>query len=147
LKLSRYTDYALRVLMYLGVRDDHRCSIREISSAYRISENHLMKVVQDLARLGYVQTIRGRGGGLHLALPASQITIGEVVRHTETDMGLADCGSCTLAGVCPLTAALAEAVRALLQVLDKVTLADAIGSKAALVRRLGLPDSPPTANA
>jgi Rrf2 family nitric oxide-sensitive transcriptional repressor len=131
-RLTRYTDYALRVLMYLGARDDRLCSIREIAQAYGISENHLMKVVQDLGRLGFVTTVRGRGGGLRLARPAEEIRVGAVVRKTETDMDLADCGSCVLVGLCGLTGALNAALRAFLDTLDRYTLADVIGDRALL---------------
>ncbi|MBW6547234.1 Rrf2 family transcriptional regulator, partial [Salmonella enterica subsp. enterica serovar Weltevreden] len=86
MKLSRYTDYALRVLIYLAGRDQGLASIRQIAQAYAISHNHLMKIVQDLGHAGFVETVRGRGGGLRLARPASAIVIGDVVRHTE-DLG------------------------------------------------------------
>ena len=145
MKLTRYTDYALRVLMYVGVRDERLCSIKEIAQAYRISENHLMKVVQDLGRLGLLTTVRGRGGGIRLAVPAEEIRIGQVVRKTEADMDLADCGSCTLLGLCGLTGALQTALRAFLEILDGYTLADVIGGRADLLARLSQPrpDAPP----
>ncbi len=91
MRLTHYTDYSLRVLIYLGLRPERLSSIREIAAAYGISESHLMKVVQALGKGGYVATLRGRGGGLKLAKSPSEIGVGEVVRRTEDDVALADC--------------------------------------------------------
>jgi Rrf2 family transcriptional regulator, nitric oxide-sensitive transcriptional repressor len=124
MKLTRYSDYAIRVLTYLASRPDRLCSIREIAHAYRISENHLMKVVHDLGRAGFVATTRGRGGGIRLARPASDISLGQVVRHTEDSFDLVDCGSCLIAPACGATGVLKEATRAFLAVLDRYTLAE-----------------------
>lgn len=124
MRLSRYTDYALRVLMYLAVHTDRQCSINEIAQAHRISENHLMKVVHELGRAGFVTTQRGRGGGLKLARPADQIRVGEVVRQTEQGLDLLDCGPCVLVSACVLTGTLNEAMRAFIAVLDSRTIAD-----------------------
>src|SRR3712207_8826842 len=118
MKLTRYSDYALRVLTYLASHD-RLASIREIATRYRISENHLMKVVHDLGRAGFVATTRGRGGGIRLARPASEIVIGQVVRHTEDSFDLVDCGSCLIAPPCGATAVLKEATDAFLAVLDR----------------------------
>jgi Rrf2 family nitric oxide-sensitive transcriptional repressor len=129
MKLTRYTDYALRVLMYLAVHADRRCSIREIAEAYGISENHLMKVVQSLGGLGFVATIRGRGGGLHLGRDPAGIRLGDVVRATEHDLAPADCEGCTLAGACRLESVFDRAVRAFLEVLDECTLAEVVADR------------------
>lgn len=126
MKLTRYTDYALRVLMHLALRQDRLSSISEIARAHRISENHLTKVVHHLGKLGLATTVRGRGGGLRLARPADEIRVGEVIRLTEDGMDLLDCGSCLLAPACALTGALAEALDAFLRVLDGYTIADLI---------------------
>jgi len=126
MKLTRHTDYALRVLMYLAVHQDRRCSIREIAQAYGISENHLMKVVQSLGGLGFVVTVRGRGGGLHLGRDPANIRLAEVVRATENDLTPADCYGCTIAGACRLENVLDRAVRAFLSVLDDCTLAEIV---------------------
>jgi Rrf2 family nitric oxide-sensitive transcriptional repressor len=91
MRLTRYTDYSLRVLIYLGLRPERLSSIREIAVAYGISESHFMKVVQALGQCGHVATLRGRGGGLKLAKSAAEIGAGEVVRQTEDDAALADC--------------------------------------------------------
>lgn len=124
MKLSRYTDYALRVLIYLAARDEGLASIRQIAGAYAISHNHLMKIVQDLGHAGFVETVRGRGGGLRLARPASAIVIGEVVRHTEDLGDLVDCNTCRIALACGLPPILAEANEAFLAVLDRYCLSD-----------------------
>jgi Rrf2 family nitric oxide-sensitive transcriptional repressor len=126
MKLTRYTDYALRVLIYLAIHADRRCSIRDIAQAYGISENHLMKVVQNLGNLGFVATVRGRGGGLHLGRDPGRIRLAEVVRATENDLSPADCASCSLAGSCSLENILDRAVRAFLAVLDDCTLAEVV---------------------
>lgn len=124
MKLTRYTDFALRVLMHLAAKPDRLLSIAEVATAYGISENHLMKVVQDLGRRGFLTTVRGRGGGIRLARPAEAITVGEVVRATEDDCPMVDCASCILAGSCRLTGALAEARAAFFAVLDRYSIAD-----------------------
>lgn len=124
MRLTRYTDYALRVLLYLGARPDRLCSIAEIARAYGISQNHLMKVVHELGKAGIVATARGRSGGLRLARPAAEIGIGAVVRQTEEGFDLADCGTCVIAPACRLTGVLAEALGAFMAVLDRYTLAD-----------------------
>lgn len=146
MRLTRYTDYAMRVLLYLGARPERLCSIAEIASAYRISQNHLMKVVNDLARAGYVASVRGRSGGVRLAHDPSQINIGAVVRHTEDGFDLVDCGSCVIAPACGLTSVLREALAAFLAVLDGYTLADLLAKRADMARLLfGVPpvtDSP-----
>lgn len=126
MKLSRYTDYALRVLIYLAGRDQGLASIRQIAQAYAISHNHLMKIVQDLGHAGFVETVRGRGGGLRLARPASAIVIGDVVRHTEDLGDLVDCSTCRIAVACGLPPVLAEASLAFLAVLDRYRLSDVI---------------------
>lgn len=122
LRLKSYTDYALRVLMHLAARPDRLASIGEIARTYRISHNHLMKVVHDLRKQGYLDSVRGRSGGILLARPASEITVGEVVRHTEGGFDLVDCGSCAIARACALTAALHNARRAFMEVLDGYSL-------------------------
>jgi len=148
-RLTLHTDYALRVLMYLGLRrGEDLASIREIAEAYGISENHLVKVVHGLARAGFVETLRGRGGGLRLAMPPERIRIGAVVRQTEDDMALVACFSdhrrCSIAGVCRLQALLGEALAAFLAVLDRTTLADLlIPGHAGMLQRLGLGNQAP----
>lgn len=132
MRLTRYTDYALRVMLYLGARSNTVCSIAEIARAYGISQNHLMKVVNDLVNAGYLRSIRGRNGGITLALPANEINLGRVVRYTEDGFELADCKNCVIAPACGLTGALARAVAAFLEVLDGYTLADLLTKDDAL---------------
>lgn len=132
MRLTRYTDYALRVLLYVAAKPDALCSIGEIARAYGISQNHLMKVVNDLANAGYVATVRGRSGGVRLGRPAAEINIGEVVRHTEDGFEVVDCATCVIAPVCGLSRALDEAVRAFLAVLDSYTLGDLMARRADL---------------
>ncbi|MEX6505320.1 Rrf2 family transcriptional regulator [Jiella sp. M17.18] len=124
MRLTRYTDYALRVLIYLSARPERLCSIAEIAEAYGISHNHLTKVVHELGRAGYVTTLRGRAGGIRLAKPADAIRLGEIVRATEDGFDLADCRNCVIAPACGMTSVLGEAVAAFLSVLDRYTFAD-----------------------
>ena len=124
MRLTRYTDYAMRVLLHLAARDDGLASIGEIARLYDISQNHLMKVVQDLGKAGFVRTVRGRGGGIALAMPADQVVVGQVVRHTEDGFHLVDCTACVIAPACSLPRVLNEATAAFIAVLDKYTLAD-----------------------
>jgi Rrf2 family nitric oxide-sensitive transcriptional repressor len=140
MKLTRYTDYALRTLIYLGLRPDALGSIGEIATRYGISENHLMKVVQQLGRAGYLTTLRGRGGGIKLGRTPDSIRIGDVVRLTEEDFDIAECGGCVISGACGLTPVFARATAAFLAVLDEYTLADLIQSGDAVraLMRLGI---------
>lgn len=133
MQLTRYTDYAVRVLLHVGARDEGALSsIGEIADVYNISRNHLMKVVQDLGQAGFLTTVRGRGGGLKLGRPAQEITIGAIVRHTEGGFDLVDCSSCLIAPACSLPKILNEAVGAFLAVLDRYTLADVLSRRADL---------------
>lgn len=139
--LTLHTDYSLRVLMYLGVRTG-RASIADISAAYAISHNHLVKVVGTLARLGYVETLRGRDGGLRLARLPEEIRIGQVIRDCEP-LDLVECfnrerNSCVVAGACRLKSALAEATEAFLAVLDDCTLADLLERPRPIQQLLGI---------
>jgi Rrf2 family transcriptional regulator, nitric oxide-sensitive transcriptional repressor len=142
-RLTRYTDYAMRVLLYLGAKPDEVCAISEIARAYNISQNHLMKVVHDLGKAGYVSSVRGRFGGIRLARPAAQINVGELVRHTEDDFDLVDCPSCIIAPACGLSVSLAEALRAFMEVLDSRSLADILADRQAALSRL-LGSAPPS---
>ena len=132
MKLTRYTDYAMRVMIHLGTHDGELASIAGIARAYDISHPNLMKVVQDLGRTGYVETVRGRHGGVRLARPANQINLGELVRHTEAGFELVDCQGCLISPACGLPGILAEATRAFLGVLDKYTVADLLVRRSAL---------------
>lgn len=129
MRLTRYTDYAMRVLLYLGARPDKMCSIAEIARAYGISQNHLMKVVSDLVHEGYLTSVRGRSGGIRLARDADSISVGMLIRHTEDDFDLVGCGDCIIASACGLTSVLDEALVAFLDVLDRYTLADVLARK------------------
>ena len=131
MRLTQWSDYSLRVLMYCAVHDgrDRPVTISEIQQAHGIARNHLTKVVMSLAGLGYLETTRGRGGGLRLLAPASKINVGDVVRHTETDFRLLECfdpehNTCRLDGRCRLKSVVQEASARFLEVLDGVTLAD-----------------------
>lgn len=139
MRLTVYTDYSLRVLMYLGARDVEQLStIQEIADAYNISKNHLMKVTYDLGKLGYIETIRGRGGGIRLAKDPNNIIIGEVVRQTEEDFHIVECfdkenNLCKIAPECRLKGVLYEALQAYLKVLDQYTLEEVLQSKQSLI--------------
>ena len=124
MRLTRYTDFAIRTMLYLAAHEDRLCSIGEIAESYGISQNHLMKVASDLAGSGYVQSLRGRGGGLRLARPASEINIGEMVRHTEGQVDLVGCGSCALAPACGMVCAFKNAVEGFFARLETYSLAD-----------------------
>ncbi|HVJ00330.1 MAG TPA: Rrf2 family transcriptional regulator [Sphingomonas sp.] len=129
MRLTRYTDYAMRVLLYLGTRPDQLCSVAEIARAYGVSQNHLMKVVNDLVRQGHVASVRGRFGGVRLGRPADEINVGAVVRHTEEGFTLTDCDTCVIAPACGLTGALREALAAFMAVLDGYTLEDLLAKR------------------
>lgn len=141
--LTQYTDYSLRVLIYLGL-NERGGTIGSIATSYGISQNHLVKVVHNLGQLGYVHTRRGRSGGISLALPGNQINVGEVVRKVEPHFNLVECFSnesdgCPIVPVCKLKGALNEAQRAFLEVLDRHTLDDLLGDKAVMADLLSIP--------
>ena len=129
MRLTRYTDFALRVLLYCGREPGKLARIPEMARAYGISQSHLMKVVSDLVGQGYLESVRGRGGGVRLAGRPEAISIGALVRHTEDDFDLVECGSCLIAPACGLSSLFDEALEAFLKVLDDYTLADALGRK------------------
>ena len=126
MRLSEYTDYTLRVLMYCAAHRERLVTIAELAEHHRLSKNHLMKVVNALTRSGYLTAVRGRSGGLKLARPAAEIGLGDVVRATEPDFALVECFStgnqCVIAGCCRLPHALTEALDAFLGALDRYTL-------------------------
>jgi Rrf2 family nitric oxide-sensitive transcriptional repressor len=137
MRLTAYTDFSLRVLIYLALHPDRRPTIAEIAGRYGVSKAHLMKVVYQLGLKGYVDTVRGKGGGLTLARPAERITVGEIVRQTEPDMAVVSCfdeaaPACAIAPACRLKGKLAEARAAFLKVLDDCTLAEVVANRPAL---------------
>ena len=129
MRLTQYTDYALRVLLYLARHPDRLCSIAEIATAYGISKNHLMKVTNDLVNAGYLASTRGRNGGVRLARTPDQINVGALIRHTEDAFDLVGCGSCIIAPACGMTSVFDEALMAFIAVLNRYTLADALARK------------------
>lgn len=127
MRLTDYTDYALRVLMYVGAQAGRLVTIQEIAINHGISKNHLTKVVHRLGLAGLVETVRGRTGGVRLARDPSTITVGAVVRLTEPDFTMVECfdeakNTCTLSPVCVLKHALGRATSAYLQELDHISL-------------------------
>ncbi|OWW22035.1 RrF2 family transcriptional regulator [Noviherbaspirillum denitrificans] len=139
MRLTDYTDYSLRTLMYLGTHRDNLVTIQDIADAYGISKSHLMKVVHQLGLAGLVETIRGRSGGLRLGKEPEQINIGDVVRGTEPDFMMVECFSretneCILSPSCELQDVLRRATKAYLEVLSGVTLADLLRNSGSLRR-------------
>ena len=129
MRLTLHTDFALRLLMLLALEPDDLHTIEEVSRRYRISRNHLMKVVQTLVRAGFVESVRGQGGGLRLARAPARIAVGAVVRATEDSLALVECfdrerDGCVVSAVCGLRRPLQEAMAAFLAVLDGYSLAD-----------------------
>ncbi len=134
MQLTRYTDLSLRVLIFLALRPGELATIDGIAEAYGVSKAHLMKVVQELGRAGFVETLRGRGGGLRLARAPEDLTVGEVVRYCESPMNLVECfdpttSECRIDPVCGLRGALEEALEAFLCVLDDRTLASLVARR------------------
>lgn len=149
MRLTQHTDYSLRVMMYLGLREGQRVTIQEVAGAYGISQNHLMKVVQRLASLGYVRTTRGKHGGISLAQPPGRVTVGAIVRDMEDSFSLVQCqnadGACRIGTACGLQDAISAALAAFLQVLDRYTLADLLENSEDIAGALDLATLPQTA--
>lgn len=144
MKLTTFTDYSLRVLIYLGTRPERLATIAEIAQAFDVSENHLTKVVHFLGKSGWLANVRGKGGGLALARPLELIPLGTVVRETEGLSVLAECfeeggGHCCIAPACRLRGVLGEAFDAFYAVLDRYTLDDLVHNRARLAQLLPLP--------
>jgi len=140
--LTQHTNYALRVLMYLAVVEGP-ARIADIAEHHRISRNHLVKIVHKLGQSGYVRTRQGRSGGIELARPARDITIGEIVRLTEDNMALVECfgaatSNCKLIPICRLRNKFAEAFSAFIAILDATTIADVTSNKAMILQALGV---------
>lgn len=143
MRLTLHTDYALRVLIYLAVNPEERVRIQDIAEAYGISHHHLTKVAQQLQHHGFILTVRGKGGGISLARPPADISVGEVTRRLEPAGQLVECfeagGHCVLDGQCALAGALRRATEAFMASLDDLTLADLTRRRSSALReRLGL---------
>jgi len=142
MRLTLHSDYALRVLMYTGLNHGRLSTIPEIAQNFRISKSHLMKVVSNLAQLGYLQTVRGKNGGLQLMRPPAEINIGSVVRATEEELGVVGClqesNYCAIQSACVLRGALRRATEAFLAVLDEYSLEDLLAPGTAITQILGI---------
>ncbi len=143
MRITRYTDYSLRTLIYVALKGDEISTIKEIADAYNISKNHLMKVVQELNNKGYLQAVRGKNGGLRLNGQPEYINIGNLVRDIEQDFALVECfsgGECKLISSCRLKTILNNALDAFFSTLDGYTLADLLPepSRRELIRLLDI---------
>lgn len=140
MRMTMYTDFSLRILIYLAIRPTgQKATVPEIAESYGISKNHLMKVAQHLAKLGYIESTRGRGGGLRLLHEPSKINVGKVVRQMEDDFHIVECfdrerNTCPITPVCSLKHALGRALQAYLAVLDEYTLQDLANNPLELVQ-------------
>ena len=143
MRLNAQTDYALRLLMQLAVNQDALITISEVAERFRISRNHLMKIAQALGQRGFIETVRGRSGGLRLASPPEEISVGAVVRKMEGDFAVVEClpggnGQCIISSACRLTGIMSEALEAFLQVLDGYTIGDLCGRNPKLAKILSM---------
>lgn len=141
MRMTLHSDYALRLLIFTGLAGNRLVSTEEVANAYGLSKNHLMKVIQGLAKGGYLKTVRGRGGGFQLAANPADICVGVIIRQMEKDFAIVEClgndDSCAISGHCRLTAIVQEAMNAWFAVLDKYSLADLLKRPAALRQLLG----------
>jgi Rrf2 family nitric oxide-sensitive transcriptional repressor len=146
MRLTTMTDYAMRLLMYVAQQPDRLCTIAEVAKVYDISEAHLMKITHQLGLSGWLETVRGKGGGMRLAAAPIDINLGAVVRSIEPDFYLVDCltrdAACSLTGHCKLTGIMSGALQSLMQYLDAYTLADLL-PPATLTEGSCTPKTPP----
>lgn len=147
MRLTQYSNFALRTLQMVAMRAPAVVTVDDVARAHRISKAHLVKIAAELSRRGYIETIRGRHGGMRLARPAEQITVGEIIRWTEAPLELVECfnaetNTCRLLGLCHLSRGLQRALRAFLSVLDDLTIADIAFNRDALLERLSGADQP-----
>lgn len=144
MQLTQYTDYSLRVLIYLSQKKSGElATISEIAEFYGISRNHLVKVVHNLATYGFIQTMRGKNGGMCLARPADEINIGEVVRQTEPNFDIAECfnkesNTCVISPICALKSILGDARTSFIQTLDRYTIANALNPQHGLLKKINI---------
>lgn len=144
MNLKKYTDYALRVLIITAMKpEEELASIKEISETFYISQHHLGKIVYELNKLDYIETIRGRNGGIRLAKPPEKINVGKVVREFEDDFALLECfdkeiNHCVISPACRLKQVLHKALQAFFEVLDQYTVKDLVVNDNELLRLLGM---------
>lgn len=148
MRLTRQTNYAIRILMYCAANDGRLSRIGDIASAYSLSELFLFKILQPLVENGLIETVRGRNGGVRLAKPANAITLFDVVRVTEDSFAMAECfendeADCPLIDSCGLNEALRTALNAFFEVLAGYTIADLVAAKPDMRGRLGIDELPP----
>jgi Rrf2 family nitric oxide-sensitive transcriptional repressor len=149
MRVTLHTDYSLRVLMYVATKGDRLSTIAEIADAYGISKNHLMKVVYELGQRGYLETVRGKNGGLRLMRKPAHINVGKVVKETGDEMAVVGCMTeknyCRLENVCILRRAFSKAAQAFLAVLNEYTLEDLVKPRGALTDLLKIDAGAPSA--
>jgi Rrf2 family nitric oxide-sensitive transcriptional repressor len=141
MKLTTYSNYALRSLQLAALRAPDRIKVDDVVRVHGVARPHIVKIVHELGRAGYLETLRGRGGGFRLARPAEDIVVGDVVRLTEGPLDLVECfnperNTCPLIGICKLSRALKAATKAFMAVLDDLTLADIASNKSELLARI-----------
>ncbi|WP_163102146.1 Rrf2 family transcriptional regulator [Peribacillus alkalitolerans] len=148
MRLTSYSDYSVRVLIYLSIHHEKLNNIKDIAHVYDISKNHLMKIIYNLGKLGYIETIRGRNGGIRLAKEPNEINLGALLRQTEEDFHIVECFSkdhnhCAISPVCNLKGVFYQAKQAFLQVLDSYTLEDVVTNRIVLKEYLQNPKTVP----
>lgn len=143
MRMTSQTDYALRMLIFLAVRNGRPCTVNDVATSYGLSRNHLLKVARRLSGLGLVDTVRGRTGGIRLARDPEDVNLGSLIRATEDDLALVEClksdgGECVIDPACSLRSVVREALGAYLAVFDKYVLADLVKNRNGLSALLGI---------
>lgn len=134
MQITRFTDYGLRTLMYVAARSENIASVKEVSEHYGISRNHLVKVVHRLSQLGYIETTKGKGGGIKIAKGTEKLRLGELIKQLEPNMNMVECfdaktNTCRITGSCQLKHYLFEATQSFINTMNKYTLADTVQNK------------------